>query len=121
VVNSQRFVVDFPEFTGAKKFQCRARNIHHVIRYRADGSSRSRLPPGIARTARDNSDGCSVIRDSTFALHSTRAESSVVMAGHSRPKDGVASLAYLPAIHALLCSQGLDARDKRGHDGERPV
>jgi len=24
------------------------------------------------------------------------------MAGHSRPKDGVASLAYVPAIHALL-------------------
>jgi hypothetical protein len=23
------------------------------------------------------------------------------MAGHSRPKDGVASLAYVPAIHAL--------------------
>jgi hypothetical protein len=27
---------------------------------------------------------------------------SAVMAGHSRPKDGVASLAYVPAIHALL-------------------
>jgi hypothetical protein len=27
-----------------------------------------------------------------------------VMAGHSRPKDGVASLAYVPAIHALLAS-----------------
>jgi hypothetical protein len=24
------------------------------------------------------------------------------MAGRSRPKDGVASLAYVPAIHALL-------------------
>jgi hypothetical protein len=24
------------------------------------------------------------------------------MAGHSRPKDGVASLAYVPAIHELL-------------------
>jgi hypothetical protein len=23
------------------------------------------------------------------------------MAGHSRPKDGVASLAYVPAIHAF--------------------
>jgi hypothetical protein len=30
------------------------------------------------------------------------AEATVVMAGHSRPKDGVASLAYVPAIHALL-------------------
>ena len=28
--------------------------------------------------------------------------SNHVMAGHSRPKDGVASLAYVPAIHALL-------------------
>jgi hypothetical protein len=25
------------------------------------------------------------------------------MAGHSRSKNGVASLAYVPAIHALLC------------------
>jgi hypothetical protein len=41
------------------------------------------------------------------------------MAGHNRPKDGVASLAYVPAIHALLCSQGVDARDKRGHDVAR--
>ena len=41
-----------------------------------------------------------------------------VMAGHSRPKDGVASLAYVPAIHAfLVAKQGVDARDKRGHDG----
>ena len=37
---------------------------------------------------------------------STRTESSVVMAG------------LVPAIHALLCSQGVDARDKRGHDVE---
>jgi hypothetical protein len=43
------------------------------------------------------------------------------MAGRSRPKDGVASLAYVPAIHALLCSQGVDARDKRGHDVDRLV
>ena len=41
-----------------------------------------------------------------------------VMAGHSRPKDGVAPLAYVPAIHAFLsCKQGVDTRDKRGHDG----
>jgi hypothetical protein len=39
------------------------------------------------------------------------------MAGLSRPKDGVASLAYVPAIYALLCSKGVDACDKRGHDG----
>jgi hypothetical protein len=38
------------------------------------------------------------------------------MAGHSRPKDGVASLAYVPAIHALPWSQGVDARHKAGHD-----
>jgi hypothetical protein len=28
---------------------------------------------------------------------------------------------FIPAIHALLCSQGVDARDKRGHDVERLV
>ena len=50
-----------------------------------------------------------------------RATISAVMAGLSRLKDGVASLAYVPAIHALLCGQGVDARDKRGHDADRPV
>jgi hypothetical protein len=39
------------------------------------------------------------------------------MAGHNWPKDGVATLAYVPAIHVLLWCQGVDARDKRGHDG----
>jgi hypothetical protein len=35
------------------------------------------------------------------------------MAGHSRPKDGVASLAYVPAIHVLLgCTKDVDARHK---------
>jgi hypothetical protein len=40
------------------------------------------------------------------------------MAGHSRPKNGVASLAYVPAIsfRRTLCSPERDARDKRGHD-----
>ena len=42
--------------------------------------------------------------------------STYVMAGHSRPKDGVASLAYVPAIHALLFRKGVDARHKAGHD-----
>ena len=40
------------------------------------------------------------------------------MAGHSRSKNGVASLAYVPAIYAsLLKRQDVDARDKPGHDG----
>jgi hypothetical protein len=40
------------------------------------------------------------------------------MAGLSRPKDGVASLAYVPAIslREALCPPKRDARDKRGHD-----
>ena len=40
------------------------------------------------------------------------------MAGLSRSKNGVASLAYVPAIHALLSLHGhedVDAR-RRGHD-----
>jgi hypothetical protein len=43
------------------------------------------------------------------------------MAGHSRPKDGVASLAYVPAIHVFLLRspQDVDARHKVGHDGEK--
>ncbi len=41
------------------------------------------------------------------------------MPGHSRLKDGVASLAYVPGIHAFLSSdkQDVDGRDKPGHDG----
>jgi hypothetical protein len=38
------------------------------------------------------------------------------MAGHSRSKNGVASLAYVPAIHAFLGGQGVDAWHKAGHD-----
>jgi hypothetical protein len=35
----------------------------------------------------------------------------------SRPKYGVASLAYVPGIHIFLGSkQGVDGRDKPGHD-----
>jgi hypothetical protein len=45
-----------------------------------------------------------------------------VMAGHSRPKDGVATLAHVPAIRAfLLPEQGMDARHKAGHDVERSL
>jgi len=40
------------------------------------------------------------------------------MAGHSRSKNGVASLAYVPAIHVFLgTDKGVDARDKPAHDG----
>jgi hypothetical protein len=39
------------------------------------------------------------------------------MAEHSRSKDGVASLAYVPAIHVFAPGEkGVDARI-RGHDG----
>jgi len=39
------------------------------------------------------------------------------MAGRSRSKNGVASLAYIPAIHAFAArKEDVDARDKPGHD-----
>jgi hypothetical protein len=39
------------------------------------------------------------------------------MAGHSRSKNGVASLAYVPAIHVFArVKEDVDARDERGHD-----
>jgi hypothetical protein len=39
------------------------------------------------------------------------------MPGHSRPKDGVASLAYVPGIHVFLFTkQDVNGRDKPGHD-----
>ena len=43
-----------------------------------------------------------------------------VMAGHSHSKNGVASLAYVPAIHVFWHArkqEGVDARNKCGHDG----
>jgi len=45
----------------------------------------------------------------------------IVMPGHSRSKNGVASLAYVPGIHvflprAMATSQDVDGRDKPGHD-----
>ena len=45
----------------------------------------------------------------------------VVMAGHSRPKDGVASASLRPAIHAFADrgKKDVDARVKPGHDGLR--
>lgn len=42
------------------------------------------------------------------------------MAGHSRPKDGVASLAYVPAINIWATKQGADARHKAGHHVSKP-
>ena len=43
---------------------------------------------------------------------------SYVMAGYSHSKNGVASLAYIPAIHVFLpaVKQDVDARHKAGHD-----
>jgi hypothetical protein len=40
------------------------------------------------------------------------------MPGRSGPKDGVASLAYVPGIHALSLAheKDVDGRDKSGHD-----
>jgi hypothetical protein len=41
----------------------------------------------------------------------------VVMAGHSRSKNGVASARLRPAIHDLLWGQNdVEARDEPGHD-----
>jgi len=41
----------------------------------------------------------------------------MVMAGHSRSKNGVDSFAYVPAIRVLpRTKKYLDVRDKRGHD-----
>jgi hypothetical protein len=40
------------------------------------------------------------------------------MAGHSRPKDGVASACLCPAIHILRQQKkDVDARHEAGHDG----
>ena len=38
------------------------------------------------------------------------------MPAHSRPKDGVATLAYVAGIHALAPKEGVDGRDEPGYD-----
>jgi hypothetical protein len=38
------------------------------------------------------------------------------MAGHSRSKNGVALLAYVPGIHVWQQRKNVDARHKAGHD-----
>jgi hypothetical protein len=45
------------------------------------------------------------------------------MAGHSRSKNGVASLAYVTAIHVSkrVGKQDVDGRNKSGHDGNTTV
>ncbi|MDA9446785.1 hypothetical protein XI03_28125 [Bradyrhizobium sp. CCBAU 65884] len=46
-----------------------------------------------------------------------RSFHNLVMPGHSRLKDGVASLAYVPGIHVLGAARKIvDGRDKPGHD-----
>jgi hypothetical protein len=56
---------------------------------------------------------------------------SIVMPGHSRPKDGVLSHAYVPGIHVLTaatskdvdgigsraCPTSAHSKDEPGHDG----
>jgi hypothetical protein len=41
------------------------------------------------------------------------------MPAHSRSKNGVASLAYVPGIHdfKLMLRKDVDGRDEPGHDG----
>ena len=41
------------------------------------------------------------------------------MPGHSRSKNGVASLAYVPGIAVLAAGENVDGRDKPGHDGNK--
>jgi hypothetical protein len=44
------------------------------------------------------------------------------MPGHSRPKNGVASLAYVPGMPVSmtpLCQMKRDGRDKLGHDDRK--
>jgi hypothetical protein len=44
------------------------------------------------------------------------------MPGHSRPKDGVASLAYVPGIYVFKSrQQDMDGQDEPGHDGVTPA
>ncbi len=44
------------------------------------------------------------------------------MPGHSRSKNGAASLAYVPGIHKLKAiHQNVDGRDKPGHHEEEVI
>src|SRR5438477_9570200 len=61
-------------------------------------------------------------RPGPFLLFCWITARAFVMAGRSRPKDGVASARLCPAIHVFGSKkEDVDARDKRGHDDrERP-
>ena len=55
------------------------------------------------------------------ATQAVRRALSAIMPGHSRPKDGVASFAYVPASTSYLFlielkKENVDGRDKPGHD-----
>jgi hypothetical protein len=39
------------------------------------------------------------------------------MPAHSRSKNGVLKDAYVAGIHVLAAKEGVDGRDKPGHDG----
>jgi hypothetical protein len=54
-----------------------------------------------------------IIRSEQFAARLTYF---CVMAGHSRPKDGVASARLCPGHPRLGRTKDVDARDKPGHD-----
>ncbi|WP_156489492.1 hypothetical protein [Bradyrhizobium sp. DOA1] len=50
-------------------------------------------------------------------LNLNARKDEAVMPGHSRSKNGVAWLAYVPGIHVLRAAwQSVDGRDKPGHD-----
>ncbi len=50
-----------------------------------------------------------------FTIGAEAPSFPIVMAGHRRPKDGVASLRLGPAIH-VFATEDVDARRKAGHD-----
>jgi hypothetical protein len=50
-------------------------------------------------------------------MNISASQKQAVIAGHSRPKDGVASARLCPAIHGFIAAcQDVDGRDKPGHD-----
>src|SRR5205085_8644462 len=83
------------------------------MRMQVDGQAlRPQGPPGLAlRTRGRRAVAVPVVRHSANPLH-------IVMAGHSRSKNGAASLAYVPAIHALLGASVKTWARIRGHDGK---
>src|SRR6202022_1380124 len=83
---------------------------------RTHQASRTRARQRAAETSRQKPRRCQ---------RAAGSKEKIAVAGHSRPKDGVASVRLCPAIHVWFAApwkkKDVDARHKAGHDESCPL